>query len=97
MPSLTLLVTSSGWLKAIPQPSLGLAFPGPEFVVGLHLWLGFSLFPFPPLCTCLSLLVIVCCLCSVLVIVCRLCKIGEVLFTFLYSAKKEKKKISVLF
>jgi len=36
---------SSGWLKA---PSLGLAIPGPEFVAGLHLWLGVSLFPFPP-------------------------------------------------
>ena len=32
--------TSSGWLKTIPQPSLGLAIPGPEFVVGLCLWLG---------------------------------------------------------
>ena len=39
---------SSGWLKAIPQPS------GPEFVVGLRLWLGVSLFPSSPLCTCLS-------------------------------------------
>jgi len=46
--------TSSGWLKAIPLPSLGLAIPGPEFVVGLRLWLGVSLFPFPPLCICLS-------------------------------------------
>jgi len=46
--------TSSGWLKAIPQPSLGLAIPGPEFVVGLCLWLGVSLFLSSPLCTCLS-------------------------------------------
>ena len=46
--------TSSGWLKVIPQPSLGLAIPGPEFVVGLRLWLGVSLFPSSPLCTCLS-------------------------------------------
>ena len=42
-----------GWLTAIPQPSLGLAIPGPEFVVGLGLWLGVSLFPPSPLCTCL--------------------------------------------
>jgi len=45
--------TSSGWLKAIPQPSLGVAIPDPEFV-GLRPWIGVSLFPFPPLCTCLS-------------------------------------------
>jgi len=36
--------TSSGWLKAIPQPSLGVAIPGSEFVVGLCLWLEVSLF-----------------------------------------------------
>ena len=46
--------TSSGWLKAIPRVSLGLAIPGPEFVIGLHIWLGVSLFPLSPLCTCLS-------------------------------------------
>ena len=46
--------TSSGWLKAIPSISLGLAIPGPEFIVGLRLWLGVSLFPICPLCTCLS-------------------------------------------
>jgi len=46
--------TSSGWLKAIPRVSLGLAIPGPEFVVGLRIWLGVSLFPLSPLCTCLS-------------------------------------------
>ena len=46
--------TSSGWLKGIPQISLSLAIPGPEFVAGLRLWLGISLFPFPPLCKCLS-------------------------------------------
>jgi len=43
--------TSSGWLKAIPYLSLCLVLLGPEFVVGLHLWL---VFPFSPLCTCLS-------------------------------------------
>jgi len=43
--------TSSGWLKAIPR---GLVIPGPEFVFGLHIWLGVSLFPLSPLCTCLS-------------------------------------------
>ena len=36
------------------QPSLGLAILGPEFVVGLCLWLGVSLFPSSPLCKCLS-------------------------------------------
>jgi len=46
--------TSSGWLKAIPQVRLGLAIPGPEFVVDLRLWLGVTLFPQSPLCTCLS-------------------------------------------
>ena len=45
---------SSGWLKAIPQSSLGLAIPGPEFIVGLCLWLGVSLFPVSPLCVCLA-------------------------------------------
>ena len=44
--------TIIGWLKAIPHLSLhGLAIPHPDFVVGLR---GVSLFPFPPLCTCLS-------------------------------------------
>ena len=46
--------TSSGWLKAIPCVSLGLAIPGPEFVAGICIWLGVSLFPLSPLCTCLS-------------------------------------------
>ena len=31
--------TSSGWLKAMPPFSLGLAIYEPEFVVGLRLWL----------------------------------------------------------
>jgi len=38
---------SSGWLEAIPQPSLGQAIPDPKFVVDLRLWLGVFLFPFP--------------------------------------------------
>ena len=46
--------TSSGWLKAIPQVSLALAIPGPEFVVGIRLWLGIPLFPLSPLCVCLA-------------------------------------------
>jgi len=46
--------TSSGWLKAVPQTSLGLSIPGPEFVVALRLWLGITLFPTSPLCVCLS-------------------------------------------
>ena len=36
--------TSSGWLKALPQPALGLAR------------LGIPLFPSLPLCTCLSVI-----------------------------------------
>jgi len=45
---------SSGWLKAIPQVSLALAIPGPEFMVALRLWLGIPLFPLSPLCSCLT-------------------------------------------
>ena len=40
--------------QAIPQVSLALAIPGPEFVVGLRLWLGIPLFPLSPLCVCLT-------------------------------------------
>jgi len=47
---------SSGWLKAIPQPSLGLAFSPHEFVIAVCLWLGIPLFPLFPLCTCLSVI-----------------------------------------
>jgi len=32
--------TSSSWLKAIPQVCLGLAIPGPEFVIGLCIIYG---------------------------------------------------------
>ena len=32
---------SSGWLKAIPQPTLGLAFSPHEFVIAVRLWLVF--------------------------------------------------------
>ena len=46
--------TSSGWLKAITRVSLGLAIAGPEFVIGLRIWLGVSLFTFSPLYTCFS-------------------------------------------
>ena len=46
--------TSNGLLKDIPRACLGLVIPGPEFVVGLHLWLGVALFSYFPLCTCLS-------------------------------------------
>jgi len=41
-------------VKAIPQSSLGLAIPGPEFIVGLCLWLRVSLFPVSPLCVSLA-------------------------------------------
>ena len=47
---------SSGWLKAIPQPTLGLAFSPNEFVMAVRLWLGVPLFPLLPLCTCLSVI-----------------------------------------
>jgi len=48
--------TSSGWLKAIPQPSLGLAFSPHDFVIAILLWLGVPLFPLLPLCACLSVI-----------------------------------------
>ena len=47
---------SSGWLKAISQPTLGLAFSPHEFVIAVRLWLGVPLFPLLPLCTCLSVI-----------------------------------------
>ena len=43
---------SSGWLKAIPQSSLGLAIPGPEFIVDPRS----SFSPVSPLCMCLALI-----------------------------------------
>ena len=45
---------SSAWLKAIPNPSLGLAMPVTEFVVAVHIWLGIPLFPTVQLCSCSS-------------------------------------------
>ena len=48
--------TSSGWLKALPQPALGLAIPPHDFIIALRLWLGIPLFPSLPLCTCLSVI-----------------------------------------
>ena len=48
--------TSSGWLKAIPQPSLGLALSSHDFGIALRIWLGVPLFPLSPLCTCLSVI-----------------------------------------
>ena len=48
--------TSSGWLKALPQPALGLAFSPHNFIIALRLWLGVPLFPTSPLCTCLSVI-----------------------------------------
>lgn len=35
--------TSIGWLKALPQPSLGLAFSHNFITITLHLWLGIML------------------------------------------------------
>ena len=48
--------TSSGWIKALPQPALGLAIPPHDFTIALRLWLGIPLFPSLPLCTCLSVI-----------------------------------------
>ena len=48
--------TSSSWVKALPQPALGLAFPPHDFTIALRLWLGIPLFPSLPLCTCLSVI-----------------------------------------
>jgi len=47
---------SSGWLKAIRQPSLGLAFSAHDFITTLQLWLAVPLFPLLPLCVCLSVI-----------------------------------------
>lgn len=47
---------SSGWLKPIPQPSLGLTFFLHDFVVAVRLWLGIPLFSLLPFCTCLSVI-----------------------------------------
>ena len=41
--------TSSGWLKALPQPALDVAIPPHDFTIALRLWLGIPLFPFLPL------------------------------------------------
>ena len=48
--------TSSGWLKANPQPSLGLALSSHDFIITLRIWLGVLLSPLSPLCTCLSVI-----------------------------------------
>ena len=50
------LLTPLGWLKAIPQPTLGLAFSPHEFVITVLLWLGVPLFLLLPVCTCLSVI-----------------------------------------
>jgi len=44
---------SIGGLKAISPLSLDLAIPGPEFVIGLCIWLDVSLFPLSHMCTVL--------------------------------------------
>ena len=41
-------------VKAIPNPSLGLAMPVTEFVVAVLIWLGIPLFPTAQLCSCSS-------------------------------------------
>ena len=46
-------IETSGWLRAVPIPSLGLAMPNPEFIA-LRTWLGTPIFPNAPspLCAC---------------------------------------------
>ena len=39
---------AGAWLRALPNPLLGLAMPQQEFCVGIRLWLGIKLFPSPP-------------------------------------------------
>lgn len=45
---------TSGWLRATPIESLGLAMPGPEFIISLRIWLGVNIFSSSPnpLCAC---------------------------------------------
>ena len=43
------------WLRALPNPSLGLTIPPHEFVIVIRTWLGIPIFPLPPssvLCCC---------------------------------------------
>jgi len=47
---------SGGWLKAIPQPSLGLSLSLHDFIIAVHVWLGDPAFPLLPLCMCLSVI-----------------------------------------
>ena len=39
---------AGAWLRALPNPLLGLAMPQQEFCVAIRLWLGIKLFPSPP-------------------------------------------------
>ena len=39
---------AGAWLRALPNPLLGLAMPQQEFCVAIRLWLGIKLFPPPP-------------------------------------------------
>ena len=47
---------TSGWIRAIPSTSLGLAMPGPEFLMSLKIWLGIPVLPqsFHHICACKS-------------------------------------------
>ena len=51
---LTALSHPSGLAQSYSSSQSGLAIPGLEFVIALHIWLGVSLFPLSTLCTCLS-------------------------------------------
>ena len=44
------------WLQAIPNPNLGLAVVGPEFICALRYWLGIPFFNSSRLCVCGSTL-----------------------------------------
>ena len=39
---------AGAWLRALPNPLLGLAMPQQEFCMAIRLWLGIKLFPSPP-------------------------------------------------
>ena len=40
--------SAGAWLRALPNPLLGLAMPQQEFCMAIRLWLGTKLFPSPP-------------------------------------------------
>ena len=50
---------AGAWLRALPNPNLGLAIPSRGFIIALRVWLCVGIFPSSPisdLCLCGSLL-----------------------------------------